>query len=184
MGLFIFFPNSSANVLSFQHQAQTSLSIAWQQTIGDQPYFAEVGDVIDGVASFYDQATNATIAMLSMPEADQDLAAVFSKTYQLLAHSLDKPNTAVALNENMVNPADFMTQEPVFNIILDKTQNVSAKPEVSGEEITVFHNSSEVVNLENPWFTAMDAMTGQKYCMAIYNGEVNKYLGECKNDYH
>ncbi len=45
-------------------------------------------------------------------------------------------------------------------------------------------NSVEAANSrQKPWVTLEDNLTGQKYCVAIYNSTVNKYLGECDADY-
>ena len=183
MALFIFTPNPSRDIASFQSEARTSLSIAWQQTLGDQPYFTEVGEVVDGLTMFYDQATSSMIAMLSMPSADADIAQVFGQTYRIFAQSVQTHKVGPASEASLVTQASFMAEQPIFNII--PTQNaISGSGQVSGQETQAFTNPAQVVNLSNPWFTAIDAMTGQKYCMAIYNGEVNKYLGPCKNDYH
>ena len=144
---------------------QEQFSIAWQQTWGDQPYFTEIADVFDGVAEFYDQAGDATISLLSSPEADQDVIHVFSKVYDGLAQIFGKNSEQVALD-----PAKFMSEQPIYNIV----------PAVAGASVDI--SGVDPVNLHNPWFTARDAMTGQIYCTAIYNGEVNKYLGSCKSD--
>jgi hypothetical protein len=41
-----------------------------------------------------------------------------------------------------------------------------------------------VNNPQMPWVTLTDNLTGQNYCVAIYNDTINKYLGECRYDYH
>jgi len=62
---------------------------------------------------------------------------------------------------------------------------------VAGESIekaTISYDSKSmsapVNDSDRPWVTLKDNLTGQKYCVAIYNNEVNKYLGECKYDYY
>jgi len=159
-----------------QNEMKTEFAQAFRQTMGDQPYFPEVAQVFEGVSSFYSEAAEASIALFEDKEADAELAYIFGTTYHNLLSTLSSylpsgPNTNLAqiLPIETLPEADLAITEP----------SEDYQGAVSGAVLDVLP-----VNLERPWVTIQDNSTGQLYCLAIYNGEVNKYLGQCKNDYH
>ena len=188
-GLFELQPSRIPEVAEMQAQTKQQFSIAWQQTIGDQPYFLDLGEVLDGVFAFYNQSAGQMFALLSPRESDQDMVRVFAQTYGIFAQSLHlKGSKTVAStvsafsDDKFVPPADFMAEEPLHNIVPEDMNHVSRiiyQGVVSGTETDLTPG-----NAINSWITVQDNYTGQPYCLAIYNGEVNKYLGPCKNDYH
>jgi hypothetical protein len=167
---FILRQSSVPEVSNLQNQVKQQFSIAWQQTIGDQSYFTELSGVYDGITAFYNQSADATIALIKSPDSDADIYSVFSKTFNMIAQVFQKPqqtNAAVA--------SDNQTQKDKnhFNI---STPIDSQTQLISGTAIV------KPVNQINSWVTIQDNFTGQLYCLAIYNGEVSKYLGPCKSD--
>ena len=76
-----------------------------------------------------------------------------------------------------------MSEEPLYNIVPYRTI-VKTIGTVAGASIDLRAMTDPVNSQNQPWVTMRDALTGQYYCLAVYNGEVNKYLGPCKFDYH
>ncbi len=142
---------------------QQQFSVAWQQTIGDQPYFDDLAYVFDGVSAFYDQSTVAYVDLISQPQADQDIIYVYQRVYSDFASVFQARASDVAVEkaEPLVMPGKFMTEAAMYNII---------PGDVAG------------VSIDATWVTLQDVITGQPYCLAIYNSNVNKYLGSCKYD--
>ncbi len=176
MALFVMQPSRVSEVTALQHEMSTQFSVALQQTFGDQSYFSDVWDVVDGVTAFYDQSTDATVALLTQPESDQDIIYVFKTVYLTFADAVSGQHGEVA-GVQTISPDNFMKEPAIYNILPS-----NETPNVAG--ISVFNTDNQPVNTEKPWVTIQDNFTGQKYCLAIYNGEVNKYLGACKYDYH
>jgi hypothetical protein len=178
--LFVMQPNQNAGVATVQSEIKQSFSIAWQQTIGDQPYFTDLAEVYDGVEAFFKQTTDATIALFQGSESDTDIAFIYKTVYQDFAGMFNQtPHTAVV--ELPAMPKNFMAEKPINNIVPEVhiTKNTyQGSGEVAGVSV------DKPVNDINSWVTIRDNYTGQLYCLAVYNGDVNKYLGACKNDYH
>lgn len=183
-GLFVFSPSKVPEVTSLQTEIQKQFSIAWQGTIGDQPYFEELYAIIEGVDEFYSQAADQMIVLLDPKDNDQDLVYTVAQTYRIFATSFKViENKSVASTQEadeFVVPSNFMAEEPIYNIV-PESQISDNKNQITG--IIAGTTLTEPVNLDQPWVTMMDNFTGQIYCVALYNGEVNKYLGPCKNEY-
>lgn len=176
--LFVLQPSQKPEVAELQGVIKQQISIAWQQTWGDRPFLAEVGDVYDGIAEFYNQSSNATVALLAAPDSDRDIAFVLQAVYSDFADVFRDSPSSVAEAPQPILPEKFMTESPIYNIVPSTTTAaVTAVGSVSGAV-------AEPVNAPNSWVTIQDNFTGQLYCLAVYNGEVNKYLGACRNDYH
>ena len=180
--MFVMQPHQAAPVAAWQGQVKTALSIAWQQTWGDQPVLTAPAEVVSGVAEFYNQSSLALADLLEDSDADADLSLLAQNTYLQLQVAIQRvsPHTAKAPVQTALAPGEFMTQPPLYDILPSARPAAAATAAVAGLSLP----SAQPVNLNNPWFTAQDAVTGQKYCLAIYNGEVNKYIGACKNDYY
>lgn len=163
-------------VAALQSQIQHQFSVAWQQTIGDQPYFDDFGLIYDGVAAFYNQSSSAAISLIRQPESDAALAYVFKTTYQdfvLAIRGAQLSQKLAQVEPSVLPPEKFMSEQAIMNIV--------PGGQVAGASV----QSGNPVNSTNqPWVTIQDNFTGQLYCLAVYNGDVNKYLGACKNEYH
>jgi hypothetical protein len=167
--LFLAVPFNQPEVLTIQKDMVERLSIGWQQTMGDKPWFSEVSFIFDATNDFYTQAAAVTYISLSDPEATAEINYVYGRVYQIFAQSFTKNST---LAENALPMPkigeDFMTEEPLYNLIpYREVVKTIETPTVAG------------VATVGPWNTITDAITGQSYCLAIYNGEVNQYLGTC-----
>ncbi len=175
--LFVMKPSGVPEVGMLQNEMKAEFSVAFQQTMGDQPYFPEVLAVVEGVSDFYTQAADASIALFEDKQADAEIGHIFAATYRTLANSLSAyvPGISGSSLAQGIPP-----EEPELNADLAVTEPADEPSgAVSGVSLDVVP-----VNLEQPWVTIQDNSTTQLYCLAIYNGEVNKYLGPCKNDYH
>lgn len=174
--VFVMQPSSVPEVTMLQTEIKTQFVTAFQQTIGDQPFFDDVILVFEGVSAFYEEAATSTIALLEDREADADLVNLYAATYEKLVATLgsyvsNQFGSALA----SVEPA-VADEEAGLNI--SSSPVLYFKPAVSGSFV-----DNSPVNLEKPWVTIQDNYTSQLYCLAIYNGEVNKYLGPCQDDY-
>lgn len=176
-------PSTVPEVSALQTEMKQQFGVAWQQTIGDAPYFDSLAYIYDGVTDFYDQASREMIVLLSQPDTDQDLYYVFHAVYADFAQMFQPRHYSLAQKVEIPGPGIFMTQKAIDNIVPDSiAEEKTLSGSVSGA--LTFYQGIEPVNKANSWVTLQDNFTGQIYCLAIYNGEVNKYLGDCKNDYH
>lgn len=180
---FVISPSKDPEVASLQNDIKHQFGIAWQQTLGDAAYFDTLGQIYEGVTAFYDQSSQAYISLISQPDSDQALYYVFHSTYEEFARIFSKEPKALAtenIDLNLSLPGKFMTEQALNNIVPETIEPVKVSAGlVAGAGV----ESAEPVNQTNSWVTLRDNFTGQLYCLAIYNGEINKYLGACKNDY-
>lgn len=184
--LFVMHPEENPTVAQWQDNIKEQLSVSFQQLWGDEPFFSEVAFIYNGVNEFYNQSSSALVAMIGNETLDSDIVMVFGEVYNSFSYMFD-PNAAYLANKTQgspdpelsINLAEFMTEEPIYDLATIHTAQAE-----SGSVAGWSAPSTTPVNLDNPWFTVVDGFTGQVYCMAIYNGEVNKYLGECKYDYY
>lgn len=164
---FILQPSNNSEVAVLQNHIKQELNIAWQQTIGDQSYFIETAEVYNAVTTFYNEATQSTLSLLTQPETDEDVIYVFHAVFSDLAQIFNG-----GIQKNVAEAKDIIEVPESSVVPAGKTAGAS----IDSDQIPA--------NLNQPWVTLQDNMTGQKYCLAIYNGFVNKYLGVCNNDYH
>jgi hypothetical protein len=180
--LFVMQPSRVPATGLLQDHIKNQFTQAWKQTIGDQPYFDSLAVIFDGVNSFYNQSAQAAIHMVGHPDSDRALAYIFKTMYLDVALAVRGDHVAqAAMAEETVSQSTFMTQTAISNIIpevMNHESGIRNQGQVAGMTI-----DSTPVNAQNPWVTLQDNFTGQVYCLAVYNGEVNKYLGPCKNDY-
>ncbi len=179
MAFFLLQPSKNPEVAQLQSQMGQQFSVAWQQTIGDQPYFEEFAVIFDGVKSFYEQSATAVVALMEDKAMDRDLAFVFKTAYQdfgqIITGQRGWQPTQVAEAKQAAS-LGLVTPTPWVSL---PQATISQSGSVAG---AVLDNSP--VNIEKPWVTMKDNLTGQLYCVALYNGELNKYMGPCANDYH
>lgn len=173
--VFVMKPSPAPEMNLLQSEIKTQFITAFQQTLGDQPYFDEVFLVFEGISAFYEQAASSAIVLLEDQEADEELAFIFQTTYKKFVATIGlyisgQTHANVAVLEP---PVSVMKPDLIIN-----PARVRYEAAVSGS----FVNNSPA-NLEKPWVTLQDNYTSQLYCLAIYNGEVNKYLGPCQDEY-
>ncbi len=189
--LFVMQPSNLPDVAAWQQTVKQQIGTAIVQTFGDGPWFQEVGFIYDSTSAFYQKAASVTITMFDDPEANEDIAFVYTQVYKIFANALNtSTNHGFAYNDVQL-PAigpDFMTQEPIYNIVPYKEvvttidDKLTALGSVAGESVSI---DKPVNSISMPWVTIRDNSTGQLYCLAVYNGTVNQYLGPCKYDgYH
>ena len=179
---FVVQPANSPEMSQWQDGMKLQFTNAWVQTLGDQPWFTEFALIYEGVSGFYEHATDATIALINQPEADEDVIYVFNQVYNIFANAINSNSDTIAYSELPLPPItdEFMTEEPLYNIV---PYRMVVKTIEDGTVAGVSLDNS-VVNDNQPWVTIKDNLTNQLYCLAIYNGTVNKYLGSCKYDYY
>ena len=180
---FVLQPTNIPELKTWQTGIKQQFSVAWQQTIGDQPYLDNLALIYRGVSDFYGQSSEQTISLFSQPETDRDLVFVYSQVYQKFAGVFaSKPITVhnVGVPSEVAIPDNFMTEEPLNNIIPDSQVTRIVNHESIAGAVT--EQAQPVNSYSQPWVTIQDAVTGQVYCLSVYNGDVNKYLGECKKD--
>ncbi|OGE73699.1 MAG: hypothetical protein A3I07_02000 [Candidatus Doudnabacteria bacterium RIFCSPLOWO2_02_FULL_42_9] len=168
---FLFVPLSNPEVASVQQDMVQRLDIGWQQTIGDRAWFEEVFFIYDTVQNFYTQSADATIAFLEDSEADADIYFVWGSVYQIFADVFDQSDSNLAHGPlpSAETVPNFMTEEPLYNLIpYREVVKTIETPVVAG-------------SATGAWRTIIDGVTGQSYCLAIFNGEVNQYVGTCSS---
>lgn len=185
-GLFLLQPSKIPETTVLQDQIQHQFIVAWQQTIGDQPYFDDFGLIYDGVTAFYSQSASATISLIRQPESDAALAYIFKTTYQDFVVAIKGAQLSQKLAQTdpqVLPPGKFMTEQAIYNIVPEQKQEARIKNQGQVAGVSV-QSGNPVNSVTQPWVTIQDNFTGQIYCLAVYNGDVNKYLGPCKYDYH
>jgi hypothetical protein len=194
----VFFAVHQTNVPevnAWQSQVRQAVTIAWEQTYGDRPVTADFALAYEGVTGFYERASGEIVGLMQPLRSDRDLYHVFAEVYGIFARAAGGPiePTILAMDASERIPENFMREESVYNIVPVSFQSKDI-PEVSGVTQTInsretaWKNSEQegelpVNNETKQWVTLQDNITGAKYCLAIYNGEVNKYLGPCAYDY-
>jgi hypothetical protein len=187
-GLFVVSDSHSSEAFAFKQQMKEEFRIGFLQTMGDGPILENFEIVWNGVYGFYTESADAAIALLTQPETDEDVIYVFSQVYNTFAAALREPKQeTLAADFEIVIPANFMQEEPIYNIVPGEVPAEFSKPQVAGistiAQPVMEYGVDLPANSDMPWVTLRDNITGQLYCTAIYNGEVSTYLGQCKNDY-
>lgn len=186
---FVIHPSNLTEVSSLQTEMKDRFAIALEQSLGDASFFEPFEQTISGIQSFFNESTNTAIALISQPDTDADLAFVFSKAYSDVSAAFGVKTgifevSKVSLDIPFHRPANFMSEDPLFNILpANPAKNQVAKSLVQPIVAGNFMMNFQPANKEGQWVTLQDNFTDQIYCVAIYNGEVNKYLGPCKYDY-
>ena len=188
--LFVLQPNGNNQVADFQSQIGKEFQIASIQVFGDQPVLTDVRTIISGVNDFYQQSADAMLALLTPTAQEGDLNQIVAQTYHNFRLAFEikaTPQVAgtftvrqnqepVTTEEPETVPDNFMQEPPINNLIPDGiVPNVSFNSENYSGSLPQVSTAS--------WTNMRDSVTGQVYCVAIFNAEVNRYLGPCKNDY-
>jgi hypothetical protein len=122
---------------------------------------------------------------------------VASKINAVQLHTVKRKPVAVnesALKPNFVN-LELIDPEPVKDIIPDFVKEYRRNKDaltlipLDPKEIARLPEEGRVAGasvskrlMPPNWSTLTDNITGQQYCIALFNGEVSKYAGECKYD--
>ncbi len=197
--LFVLSPQQSQIVSDFQNQAKQQFAIAAVQVFGDQPVLDTPIAVIQSINEFYDQSATAMLSLLEPSQGqDEQMVYVATAVYNDFRLALN-PNRNMAVTQSrpevlgtetkqsdaeIVIPKDFMQGEPLHNIVPDGYKPpVSVAPDESQIIAAVQTTEYAQSPADSTWVSMKDGTTGQVYCVAIFNSEVNRYLGPCKNDY-
>jgi len=165
MAIFVIRPSSVPVVASLQNDMKQKFSVAWQATMSDASYFEAVTTVYDGVADFYDQAASSAIALLNQPQQDEQMYLAFNSAYHFVADAFVAPDRTLAMREvRTIKTKPGLAREVEPHVLGARTEETTP------------------LNKPNSWVTIADNTTGQLYCLAIYNGEVNKYPGTCPEE--
>ncbi len=209
--MFVISPTSSADVEKFQQGIVEQFQVAFEQVVGDVDLVEPLDLVWSGMESFYDQGSTQVLAMIPVVEVPEEvpvaLANAKTATISFFAKGLENvlpqpraESPTVALGEPVYNivPPFNVPDLAAYNVIrVEELAIVKTEIDPGQSETTTFVSVSdsppavagvsiaaeEPVNSSQPWVTLKDNLTGQLYCVAIYNNEVNKYLGECQRDY-
>ncbi len=184
--LFVMQPRNDIAVTLWQDDIKQQMSLGMAQLWGDEPVLADVALVYGGVEKFYEESSLTLFALMSNEQLDSDITFVYGQVYNNFVYMINpEAETKVAgdFDANIdlkIDLANFMTEEPLYDLaVIPAGQTIK---EEAGAVAGWTQPSAEPVNLDNAWFTVVDGLTGQEYCMAVYNGEINKYLGKCKYD--
>lgn len=111
-------------VRGFRQEVSSEFTKAFVQTIGDQPVLDELELVWRGISDFYDQSTEAMVALLDPKGADDDVIAVGKKVYLSFAQAINNAKNAKSYANDANGRAagehinqNFMTEEPIYNIV-------------------------------------------------------------------
>lgn len=186
--LFVVRPAGSNETAGLQGRIGEDVSVAFTQLVGDEPLLLGVSSLWDGVFGFFDQSSDYLLTLLKPTSSEYVLAAqleefsyAFSQVSLALAVPSSPPGIETSFPDEMAMIPEII-EEPIYNIVPEgyrETAEVIAEPEVAGAAIF-----KRTPTGSKSWMTIEDAITRQQYCLAIYNGEVNKYLGECHYEFN
>jgi hypothetical protein len=189
--LFVVQQSDNKDVSLFQSQVKNEFKIAAVQVLGDQSVFESFQIVISGVNQFYEDAATEMIAMLQPAPSEQDMNTMLSEVYKKLIVAFN-PKTyhdQLAQVQPKVLGAETREQSPVV-----AAPEIHASHEMVGpipppipldfKKITTTASVPAIETDDRVWVDLNDGVTGQTYCVAIFNAEVNRYLGSCKHDYY
>lgn len=195
---FVINPNGTREVSSAQERIFSDVSLAFTQLIGDEPLFRGVSDLWDGVEGFYVSAADQALVLIQPTEAETRTLAFFYKGTEAALGRLadgrvagitketeETESAAGLVIEESAVLSDFgilPIGEPIYNIVPYTEADITRSKLVGQAEFEP--DRTVPVRHYSGWMTVEDAITRQKYCLAVYNGEVNKYLGECVYEYN
>ncbi len=212
--MFVFAPASTKEMANFQTEILNQTEMAINQVLGDINVVEPLQMVYLAVSDFYNASSEETLAMIPSVEVPEYVNVAFQKatvaTTKFFAKGLENVLPAPEL---AIVPSSEVALAPLYNIVPPFTETNIEAYNVQAPELAVtteVFSTQELVDIEEisqaqvqgfvagtyvdleqpvndmsrPWVTLQDNMTGQTYCVAIYNNEVNKYLGECKRDYY
>lgn len=195
---FVLQPARAEEVRVFQRDIRVKSVLATVQVVGDYEFFDGLDMVWRGINDFYASSAENFLALLEPRGTDDDVIYVFSQIYLSFneAFRAERQGGVVAGERTEAVEIDFetfMSEEPLRNIIPDPEVPLSlgsflkTEPRVAGVAVVnqggEEYYYGEVVNRNQPWVSIKDNWNGEIYCIALYNGEVNKYSGKCKYDY-
>lgn len=195
--LFVLQPTHNTDLSRFQFDAKHEFATAALQVFGDDPGaygYNQASFIVSSINQFYAEAANATIELIQpLPGQYDDLTYIarnmkneFVSLYgQIRGMTPQVAGVSTSSEQLFVPPADFMSQPPLANIVPDTFSSApKPAPIVESAQITLPQASTPVPKPQDIWVNLQDGATGQVYCVAIFNAEVNRYLGPCRNDYH
>ncbi|MBX4204882.1 MAG: hypothetical protein KW788_01680 [Candidatus Doudnabacteria bacterium] len=187
---FVIQPTQRAEVAAFQHEVRQQFAVASHQVFGDEPLMVDSTKlVVSSVYEFYMRSADAFIALTTPSASQNDLNIIIADVYNKITTSLDNRERQAAPQvlgietvetqtievQPLILP-NFMQEEPVMDIV-PSHREVTAHPIIQASHPAVNDHGM-------PWVDLRDNQTGQIYCVAIYNAEVNRYLGPCIDEYH
>lgn len=188
--LFVMTNGGGKEVTALRQEIRESLRVAFWQTVGDRPWFEDVEIAVRGIDNFYIQATDQMLAMLEPTKHEDGMNQVLAAMGNAVSGIKHKEPEATDQGRiaGLMIEGDFMQEEPLRNIVpweesAQNTESWVEKNDPSVLGITAGRYSDQLpVNDSNEWVTIRDNYTGQLYCLAVYNSEINRYLGPCKKD--
>ncbi|HEX5430230.1 MAG TPA: hypothetical protein VFX17_04105 [Patescibacteria group bacterium] len=190
---FVLQPARNSDVAQFQQSVKHQFQVATLEVIGDRPWFGEVNLIVSSVNEFYQESADAVIVALTPAPTESGVAYIGNSMIHEFAQLLTPAKInqpAVAVVPTFQIPANFMQEPPIDNIIPagDHKNPVAdangAQASISAVQSIASANTAINDGLGSPWVNLRDSDTGQVYCVAIFNAEVNRYIGPCKDEYH
>ncbi len=201
--MFAIRPAGSEETLQFQSTLQAEVVSVWTDVTQGLSPLGDLEFVWNGVNEFYSQAADQTMLVLTPTPTPPQVAITIDQFVAAFDFSPIEANILSLVQTIQAQPIeevyainsfadfgeghDFYQMEYDASISLEVTEVSTGI--VAGEVIELDTASFDAQSLsapvngaDQPWVTLTDSQTGQKYCVAVYNDEVNKYLGECKYD--
>lgn len=202
---FVLTPSTNQNVVDFQKLVKEEFVTATIQVFGDQPVFDESIFVIETITEFYHRSADEMIILLTPTHGEDEAmnkvainvysglkVALNPKTYASPSQigslsgtfGYSKPEvlgseTTSPLSFDLVISGNFMEEAAIYNIVPEDW--VASSSQTQAVDLAQDQSTEAVVSAT--WVSMKDGVTGQVYCVGIFNSEVNRYLGSCKNDY-
>ena len=174
--LFIARPSSNPVAENLRNEISNQFNLAFLQVVQPQSVLEDVENVVLAVNEFYNQSAEATIALLNPIASNKVLELAVDRAYTGLTsvflkyHSLVKPTFASSgISSN------FFFHSKSF----ERSENKDAFVNSPGLNKGFFYFGSENNTAQSNWTNLKDLVTGQIYCVAIFNSEINRYLGPC-----
>ncbi len=197
--LFVMQEGGPVEIRNLKSEIREQIRLGFWQALGDQPLFESFEIVWRGVEGFYNQSADEMLALIEPTPAEDDMNEVIAKAWKTMTIDYNYDRSAKddrGKIAGLLIEGKFMQEEPLANIVPEgnSKSEIPRLPDGQGnlEQISNFQfqvsnpsvlgESVEPADGPNGWVTIQDNYTGKLYCLAIYNGEVNKYMGPCKRD--
>lgn len=185
--LFVLQPTDNSEMNIFKAEIKQQFAVAASELMGGESVAEPFAVVWSSVAAFYDESTTQAIALLDN-ETFVQMALALMPSYKEDLRIASTPVVARAIlptEDALLNIIPYSENE----IFLDPyfSEDLAYMPEggrILGESIRVDAETKLEPTRAVPvvWTNLNDSITGEAYCVAIFNGTVNSYPGMCAKD--
>jgi hypothetical protein len=181
--LFVMQPTDDKDMQAFKSEVQDMFVTAAHQVMGDQSVVEPFAFVWTVTQDFYGQSADQALALLKPDDSLVELALMFDGEYLLDKEMIQAPVITRAASEEPVQLVALQHNEtedlldPNFDEDLAYVEDFGGR--VAGESITT---GEPQPTQTAEWVELHDSITGEAYCVAVFFGAINSYMGPCARE--